>query len=72
VDEVRRTRGRPFAPQLVDEAIARDDLVPVQQEDGEQPSLLRRPERQPSAPRPHLERAENEELAVAAGHLSAV
>jgi len=36
-----RILGRRVSPQLVDETIAGDDLVRVQEEDGENSSLLR-------------------------------
>src|SRR5829696_5400740 len=47
-----RARGRPHTPELVDERVAGDDLVGVQQQGGEQGALLRATERGPGGRSP--------------------
>jgi hypothetical protein len=55
--------------QLFDQAIARDDSIGVQQEEGEQGTLATPPDRQRCAADPNLERAENRELeTLLSGH----
>ena len=54
LQRVRRSLGRLVAPQRLDEALARDDLVRVEEQVGEQRALLRPSEgqlRPPLAPR---------------------
>ena len=59
-------RGRGLrwcaAPDLVDQAIARDGLVGVEQQEGEQRALLRAPELQHPALHLDLERSEDAEF----------
>ena len=57
-----RVRGRALAPELVDEAVARDGLAAVEKEDRENASLSRPAERQPPLAVVCLERAENAEV----------
>jgi DNA-directed RNA polymerase specialized sigma24 family protein len=51
-----------FPPEVVDQTLARDELVRVQKENGENESLLERPERDRLALVEHLERPENPKL----------
>ena len=51
-----RARGGVLSPQLVDQAVARHDLVRVQQEDGQQRALLGAPKADGAVPQAHLER----------------
>ena len=63
-------RGRPrrrLAPQLVDQPLHRDDLVPAQEQCREQRPLLRAPESEGAAAEAHLERAEDQELGSLSG-----
>ena len=62
VERLLDARRRPLAPERVDQPVARDDLVRVQHEHGEQRALLRAAERDEPAVDPHLERAENRGL----------
>jgi hypothetical protein len=62
VERMRRARRRPFPPQAVDQAIAGDDLVRVEQEDREERALLRPSERKLTTVVPYLDGAENSEL----------
>jgi hypothetical protein len=57
-----RVGRRVLAPELVDEAVARDGLAAVQKEDREDASLSRPAERQLPLAVAYLERAENEEV----------
>jgi hypothetical protein len=59
---VGRRRWRSLPPQAVDEAVARDDLVGVQEEDGEQRALLRAPKRKLTTVVPRPDGTENREL----------
>ncbi len=59
LDNLRRRRRRIALPQLVDEAVARDDLVRVQEEDRQQLSLTRAPQRYLPPSRADLERTED-------------
>jgi hypothetical protein len=51
-----------LAPDALDQAVAGDRFVRVQEEDREQRPLLRAPERQLMAVVPHLDGTENSEL----------
>ena len=62
VEAVHGGSGRPVAPEFVDQPVARDDLVRVQQEDHEEGALLRPTDRDDSAVLPDLERPEKPEL----------
>ena len=53
---------RAFAPELVDDAVARDHLARVQREQGEQRTLLRRPEGNGHAVHNRLQRPQHAEL----------
>jgi hypothetical protein len=59
VEGVRGRRRRPLAPQAVDQAVAGDDLVRVQQQDGEERTLLRTAEREITTVALHGDGAEN-------------
>jgi len=62
-------RRRLLAPELVDEAVGRDNFVSVQEEHGEHGSLLWAAERQRPSFRPSLDRAEDPKLHhSSAGH----
>ena len=65
LNELRRARGWAGAPELIDEPIARDDLIGVQEQEGEQRALLRRPQRHRPALVPDLKRTEQPELELA-------
>jgi hypothetical protein len=58
----RRGRRWALAPEGVDQAILRDDLVRVQQEEGEQGPLLSAAHGKRARPLPNLQRAEDFEL----------
>ena len=60
--ELGRGRGRPLAPELVDDPIARHDLVRVEQQQRQDRPLLRRPELDRHTLDHRLERAEKPEL----------
>ncbi len=64
VDLERRDRGvgRPGGPDRVDEPLAGDDVVPVQQQRDEQRALLRGAERDRATLDDDLDRSENAEL----------
>ena len=62
LDDLRGRRRRLVAPELVDQAVNRNDLVRPQQEDGEQRTLLRSSERQDTSTVSDLERAEKPEV----------
>ena len=62
IQRVTGGRGRLFAPQHVNQAVPRDDLVSVEEQYGEQRALLPAPEPKPVAVRPNLERTENAEI----------
>jgi hypothetical protein len=57
-----RRRRRPLSPQAVDQAVAGDDLIGVQEEDREQPALFRAPERKLTTVVPCRDGTENREL----------
>jgi hypothetical protein len=59
---VTRGRGRPLAPQVVDQAVDRDDVVGVQEQDREERAPLRAPERKRLAVAPDLEGSEHSEV----------
>jgi hypothetical protein len=59
---VIRGRRRPLAPHALDQAIARDGLIRVQEEDCEKGPLLRSSERQLTAVAPHLDRTEKSKV----------
>src|SRR5262249_1499755 len=62
LDGVRgRLRG-VVAPEVVDEAVARDDAAEIEREVGEERARLRAAERDRDAARARLDRAEQEEL----------
>jgi hypothetical protein len=60
--DLARTRGRLARPELVDETIGRDNRVCVQEQEGEQRTVLRSLDRQGPIAEANLERAEEEEL----------
>lgn len=62
VQRRQRRFGRGFAPQQVDQAIGRDDLVGVQQQDRKQRALLAATERQALGVAANLQRTEYAEL----------
>ena len=62
VEGMARRRRRPLSPEAIDEAVAGDDLVGVQEEDREQRTLLRAPERKLTAVVPCRDGTENREL----------
>ena len=66
LDALRRFRRRLLAPELVDQAVDRDDLVRVHQQRGQERALLRRPERDRAARLEGLDRPEDAELHVPA------
>jgi hypothetical protein len=53
---------RLLTPELVDQAVARDDLVRPHEQDGEQRTLMRAADPEPAPVSEHLERAEDAEL----------
>ena len=55
-------RRRPPGPELLDQTIDRDDLVSVQQQDGQQHPLFAAAERKPTPVGPDLERPEDPKL----------
>jgi hypothetical protein len=62
---VQRLRGglrRLARPDRVDQRVGSDDLVGVDQEDGEERALLRRPEVRPPAVNGRFERTEDSKL----------
>ncbi len=58
VEAVLGGSWRPFTPQLVDQAVAGDDLVRVEEEEREEGALLRTPDRDAPPVIPDLERPE--------------
>jgi hypothetical protein len=62
LDGVARRRRRVVGPQLLDQAVAGDDPVGLEQQDGQERPLLRAAERQPVPVRVDLERTENAEI----------
>ena len=74
LEGVRRRLGCAFPPEAIDEPLARDELVPVQQQEGEQGALPGAAEGHGAPAARHLERAENPELepCVSARQTSAV
>src|SRR5205085_2539299 len=46
LERIHRPVGRPLSPQAVDRALSWDDLVRIQEQEGEQRPLLRTAERQ--------------------------
>ena len=62
LQRVRRRRRGAVAPERVDHAVARDDLVRAQQQQSEQRTLLPAAERERLSLGRHLERPENPEL----------
>src|SRR5262245_23163940 len=62
VERVSRCRRRTLSPQAVDQAIARDDVVGMQQQDREHGPLLRPAERQLVSVAPDDDGAENRKL----------
>ena len=57
-----RRPGRLPRPQLLDQAVRRDDLACTEQEHGQEGALLRPPQLERSSLRPDLERAQDTEL----------
>jgi hypothetical protein len=70
LDGVARRRRRVLGPQLLDQAIARDDPVGLQQQDRQQRALLRAAEREPVPVRANLERTEDAEVDASRGPAS--
>src|SRR5262249_33969001 len=62
VEQALRAFGRSLAPQAVDEPVARDDLVRVQEQKRLQRALLRPAKGHRPAVNPDLDRAEHREL----------
>jgi hypothetical protein len=62
LDDLRGGRGRPLAPELVHQPFGRDGLVGLQEEQGEQCTLLAAAKRDRAAAVAHLQRAEDEEF----------
>jgi hypothetical protein len=62
VDRVRGARRRRFAPQPVDQAIARDGPVRIQQKHCQHCALLRAAQREPTTVVSRLERTQDSEL----------
>ena len=58
VEAVRRVTRRPVRPDLLEQPVARDDLVGVYQQDREQCALFRAPEMKDLLVGTNLERAE--------------
>ena len=67
LDGVARRRRRVLGPQLLDQAIAGDDPVGLQQQDRQQRALLRAAEREPVPVRADLERTEDAEVDASRG-----
>jgi hypothetical protein len=67
LDGVARRRRRVLGPQLLDEAVAGDDPVSLQQQDRQQRALLRSTEREPVPVRADLERTEDSEVDASRG-----
>jgi hypothetical protein len=67
LDGVARRCRRVLGPQLLDQAIAGDDPVGLQQQDRQQRALLRSTEREPVPVRADLERTEDAEVDVSRG-----
>ena len=65
--EVRRRLGRPLLPEVLDEPVARDDLVRVEEEDREQSPLLRASELERATLGADFEGPENQELELPLG-----
>ena len=62
VDGLSRRRGRRNPPELVDQALARHELVRVQEQNAEDESLFQRPESDRVPVLEHLERTEDSKL----------
>jgi hypothetical protein len=62
VDRLVRSRRRRFPPQIVDQALARDELVRIQEQNAEDEPLLHCPERDRLSGLDHLERPEDTKL----------
>ena len=58
VEAVRRVARRPIRPDLLEQPVARDDLVCVHEQDREQSPLFRAPETKQLLVGTNLERAE--------------
>ena len=65
LNELRRARGRAGTPELIDEPIARDDLIGIQEKEGKQRALLRSPQLHRPALVPDLKRTEQPEIELA-------
>jgi hypothetical protein len=65
LDDLRGRRRRPLAPELVDDAVGRDHLVAMEEEQCEQGALLAAPERDLPLALTNLERPENAEVQLA-------
>jgi hypothetical protein len=70
LDGVARRRRRVLGPQLLDQAVAGDDPVGLQQQDRQQRALLRAAEREPVPVRANLERTEDAEVDASRGPTS--
>ncbi len=68
LERVRRGLGRPRPPQVVDQAIARNHRVGVQQQDREKRPLLGRSERKRLVLVENLKRSEDPEIHLSSGH----
>jgi hypothetical protein len=62
LEGVARRRRRVLGPQLLDQAIAGDDPVGLQQQDRQQRALPRSTEREPPPVRANLKRTEDAEV----------
>jgi len=72
LDRVGGGLGRPLAPEAVDDSLAPDEFVGVEQEEGEQRALARAAERQLGPPFRDLERPEHPEFHSLLRHKRAV
>lgn len=62
LDDLRRSRRRPIAPNLVDQSVVRDHFVRVQKENGQKRTLPASPDVQEAASPHDLQRAEDTKL----------
>src|SRR5207244_10767611 len=62
LQRLRRARRRRLAPELLDEPVGRDDVVPVQEQEREQRTRLRRAPPEPPAADDDVERPEKAKL----------
>ena len=70
LEDLRRRRGRPLTPKLVDQPVRRERLVRMDQQERQQRTLLATPERDRSPLIADLERTEDVEIHVCVGDRS--